>query len=221
MTARDSQLVERLHEWRDRMPPEVRLVFDHGDAYDKIISSAEQLAGQPADLQRSAAEQLAWAKQLDALVEQLDQMESRIPDWQGPARDAFDQALSQLSDQARALAEVGREGNIALNAADDGWRAGDELVMELVRTSIDFAIRTLDVARRMAPLTGGMSMSTWVSVNLRQVQELASEVEHAAQRLGSLREHLTGLLSELTQASQQISDEMSALRDRIGPISNS
>lgn len=219
MTTNNSRLLAQLQQWRDRMPPEVRLVFDHDDCYEKIIDCAEQLAGQPRNLQRGAAEQLAWAKQLDGLVEQLDHMDDRIPDWQGPAREAFNDALDHLSQQARSLADVGREGSIILSAADEGWQAGDELVLELVGTSVDFAQRTLTVARRMAPLTGGLAMSTWVTVNIRQVRELVSQVEQATERLGSLREHLTGLLTELTQASQQISDDMVALRDRIGPIS--
>lgn len=214
MTAQ-SELIQHLQVTRRRMPYEVRLVFDYDDQYDKIIEFAGRLAGQPTDLLESAAQQRQWAQQLDEIADQIDQMNRRVSDWAGPAREAFDDAIRQLSEQARSLATVGRESSDVLSSAERGWHAGDELVTELVETSVNFAIRTLDVARRMAPLTGGVSMSTWVAVNLRQVAKLADEVEQATTRLGSFREHLTGLLGELTKASGRISDQMAALSQRV------
>lgn len=215
MAARADDVAGTLRRWHQQMAPEVRWVFDSAKAYDKILQTVENLSKHPQDLDIVAEHQRGYAQQLNQLAGHLNGMTDRVSDWQGPARQAFDKTVAVLTERVQDLADLGVEGSEILATAQSGRDAGDGLILDLVKTSIDFAVSSLEVARNLSAFTNGLSMSTWASVNIRQVMRLVDEVTKAGERVGSLLGHLTAMLTELTSATTEISNEMGTLRTRL------
>lgn len=211
MNSSSNELVTTLRGWHREMSNEVRLVFDHADSYRRIIELATELTGGPADLLATAAQQAHYANQLAELSEQLGQMSGQVDRWQGASRQAFDQTIQLLDTRVDELAEIGRQSSELLDTAEQGRQATDQLFSELVRTSIDYAERSLQAARTLAPLTGGLSLSSWTASNLKQVSRLLDQLVDAGREAGSLLNQVSFLIGDLTQTAAQVTDELSRI----------
>lgn len=204
-------LVDTLTGWRKQMSAEVRLVFDHDDAYDRILAMADELAAGPTDLAATAADQAARAQRLAELSERLDEMGNRVSEWNGASRQAFDQTVELLNSRVHALAEVGQQSSELLDTAVRGRQAVDQLFADMVHTSIDYAERSLQVARTMAPLTAGASMSQWTISNLRQVDRLLDQLADAGRQVSALVDQVSFLVVDLTSTTRELSEDLSRL----------
>ena len=212
----DSSLVRTLKDWHEDMSPEVRMIFDHDDGYETIVELAAELTNDPADLTGTAAEQTDYAKRLDELAGHLDALGERVGDWQGVSRAAFDHLVADLNDRVHALHEMGNDSSLLIQAAEQGRGANDHLLSDLVRASIDYAERSLQTARSMTPLTGGLAMSQWAAANLRQVTLLLEQLADASERVNSLLTEVSLAVTELTVDTHRISGDLDKLADRLG-----
>ncbi len=210
-------LRDTLEQWRDEMTREVRLVFDHDKAYDRIIALAEELAGGPENLQVTAEQQAAQARRMAELSATLDQIGTRVSDWEGPSRLAFDNTVGLLGERVAQLADLGDQSSRLLGAAHLGRQATDSLVHDLVRTSIDYAERSLAVARVMAFATSGMSLTSWTSSNLSQVARLLDQLSDAGRRVNALYDQVGFLIDQLNDSTLQLTDDLAGIEQRLQP----
>ena len=211
----DSSLVRTLKDWYDSMSPEVRMVFDHDESYSSIVEMAAELTNDPADLTGSAAEQAEYARRLGELAGHLDELGGRVSEWQGASRAAFDQTMTDLNERIRSLHEMGTESSRLMQTADQGRAASDHLLSDLVRATIDHAERSLQTARSMSPLTGGMAMSQWTVTNLRQVTLLLEQLAKANERVNTLLADVGQAVADLTESTEELSGELGQIADRL------
>lgn len=214
---RGSSLRGTLERWHRELTREVRLVFDHDKAYDRIIELAEELVGAPNNLAATAEQQAGQAGRLAELASILDQIGGRVSDWEGPSRIAFDETVALLGQRVGQLAELGDQSSRLLGAAHQGRQATDSLLHDLVRTSIDYAERSLGVARAMASLTNGMSLTTWTSSNLKQVAQLLDQLSDAGRQVTALYDQVGYLVDQLNASTVQLTDDLAGIEKRLQP----
>lgn len=202
--------VETLDAWRREMPRQVRLVFDHDNAYDTIIEAVRSTEG-AWDVEDAAIQQL-YASRLADLASSVNSLRDKVPSWTGPSAEAFDSYVGSLRDKVSTLATMGSQGDSLLNTAAVGARAKDEVVLDLVKSSVDFATRSLGVANALSELTGGTSVANWSVVNIQQVSRLVEEVTEAGGRVDNLLGYISGLFVQLADAIADLGDHLASLQ---------
>ncbi len=212
MTA--TPLVTELQRWHDKMTVEVMLIFDYDDQWETIIKLADR---QSNDEQAALeAEQVRrQSQQLAGLAEGLNRVPSEVPDWQGASRIAFDNTMNLLSRRIRELAEIGEDSNQLLEAAQKSHKAVDDLFLDLVQDSVKHAERSLSIARSMAAMTNGASLTDWVISNLNQVSRLVGQLKSAVARVEDLSNEVDELMNTLSKDTTRIDSELTQLRERL------
>lgn len=211
MISIDEPLVDQLEGWHDAMTHEVRLVFDHDDAYERIIGLARAAGTQGDHSAAVASEQIGYSERLTTLAADLAQMNNRVTDWQGASREAYDNTVEMLRSRVSSLAELGEHSSQLLDTATAGRQAADRLFAELVRTSIDYAERSLQMARAMALPTAGGSMSHWTATNLGQVSRLLDQLADARRHTTALVDQVSFLVMQLAGTATELSDDLAAM----------
>lgn len=207
----DIDLVAELYEWHDEMSAEVRLVFDHNDSFERIVTLAGAGGSRGDQSSAVAAEQLGYSQRLATLAANLNQMDARVSDWQGQSRAAFDKTVAMLSSRISSLAEIGEHSSQLLGTASVGQQAADRLFAELVRTSIDYAERSLQMARAMVLPTAGASMSNWTAANLKQVAQLLDQLADARRHTSALLDQVSYLVNQLASTATELTDELAGM----------
>ncbi|GAA2182179.1 hypothetical protein GCM10009785_20240 [Brooklawnia cerclae] len=215
MGADELDLVATLKQWRDDMSPEVRMVFDVNDTFTRLLGLAMRLSSDPEALRSAAEQQATIARRMEELARQMDGMGARVSDWDGAARRAFDDTVTTLGSRAGELAELGTQGSHLLSTAGQGFQENDRLLADLVRDSIDYAERSLQIAKTLSGLTGGASLSTWTANNVRQVTCLVEQLRQATERVGVLFAQVTSLVTQLTDTADELRDNLADVEQRL------
>lgn len=195
-----------LETWYQRMPLEVQLVFDHKDAWQTIVAAVQA----PVQAEPEAASQAH--DQVGRLCADLEQLPEHLDQWTGSAREAFEGTVGVLNEGVGRLADL-TGGQLVGN----GVQLRDQLVLDLVRTSVSFSIRSLEVARSLVSLTSGYSMTSWTTANLRQVAGLVNQVQEASGRVSALLDQLAELIADLTRATLTLAEELTSLQEWTHP----
>lgn len=206
-------LLDELQAWRRQMSHEVRLVFDHNDAYERIVAMAKD--DQLTESSDAAAEQADYARRLNGLADDLAEMDGRVSEWHGVSREAFDRTMGLLSSRVSALAEVGEQSSQLLGSAHAGRQAADRLFADLVRTSIDYAERSLLVARALTIPTAGASMANWTVANLRQVSKLLDQLADARSKTSALLDQVSYLVQQLADTAAELTGELAGIEQAL------
>lgn len=208
-------LVAEFEQLRKEMSSEVRLIFEHDDAWDSIMALAKKLSSDFSSIPQTAASHEQHAQKLHELSDYLETLPNQVSSWQGSARSAFEQVVGSLNGRVDALGTLSEQSSKLLNAAHQGRAAQDQLVHDLVFTSVEFAEKSLQVARASIVGTNGLSISAWATSNLLQVAKLITQLEETDKSVDDLIDQISYLVNELASHAKTLSSELDTLSTRV------
>lgn len=163
-----------------------------------LISILQQVTGKPEALAQAADIWLAQAQQTKAVADELRQSARPLPqEWQGLASAAFGQHLGQFVNALDSMAgDMGTAAQI-LNQAAQECQVAEDLVNEIIREAIEFAVATLAATAIADIFTFGLAT---IAGGIAEGAEMTAFVARAAQvstKLAEVLEKLLGTLKDL------------------------
>lgn len=215
MSVARSDLVTEFQRIRRSMSREVALVFDHDDTWKHIMVLAEKISTDFSVIDESADMQAHHSKKLAELTDYLEALPGRVSTWTGPARSAFGGVIDSLAKRVDDLGNVSDNSSRLLAAVHQGRMAHDQLVYDLVTTSVEYAEKSLTMAKASIVATNGLSMSVWTTSNLTQVDKLVTQLDETDASVDDLIDQVTYLVGELSAHAQTLTDEIATLTDSV------
>ncbi len=205
-----SSSIEELNQLYDQLPEQVKLVYDQNDTYRKIIESLDQTIGRPEAITATMAAHERLSNQLSEVAKHISELPLTISGWTGKANESFTEHTRRSSVSLTKLSELTDETKQVLDTAVRATEAGERLILNLVRSSLNYSVSSLDKAQSIAGLTLGTSISTWASLNVVQANQLLKLVEQNTARVQTLIARLTVLLKEITETTLATAKELGA-----------
>jgi WXG100 family type VII secretion target len=163
-----------------------------------LLSILQQVTGTPQPLAQAADVWLSQAHQTKAVADELRQAARPLPQaWQGAASAAFGNHLGQLVGALDSMAaDMGTTADI-LNQAAQECQVAEDLVNEIIREAVEFALATLAATAVADIFTFGLAT---IAGAVAEGAEMTAFVARAAQvstKLAEVLEKLVGTLKEL------------------------
>ncbi len=163
-----------------------------------LLSILQEVTGKPEPLAQAADVWLEQAHQTKAVADELRQAARPLPQsWQGAASAAFGDHMGQLVNALDAMAgDMGTAASI-LNQAAQECQVAEDLVNEIIREAIEFALATLAATAVADIFTFGLAT---IAGGIAEGAEMTAFVARAAQvstKLAEVLEKLVETLKEL------------------------
>jgi WXG100 family type VII secretion target len=163
-----------------------------------LISILQEVTGKPEALAQAADVWLGQAHQTKAVADELRQSARPLPQaWQGQASAAFGQHLGQFVNALDSMAgDMGTAAQILSQAAQE-CQVAEDLVNEIIREAIEFAVATLAATAVADIFTFGLAT---IAGGIAEGAEMTVFVARAAQvstKLAEVLEKLLGTLKDL------------------------
>jgi len=162
-----------------------------------LLSILQEVTGKPEPLAQAADVWLSQAHQAKAMADELRQAARPLPQsWQGAASAAFGDHMGQLVNALDAMAgDMGTAASILSQAAQE-CQVAEDLVNEIIREAIEFALATLAATAVADIFTFGLAT---IAGGIAESAEMTAFVARAAQVSTKLAEVLDRLLEELSR----------------------
>jgi WXG100 family type VII secretion target len=162
-----------------------------------LLSILQEVTGKPEPLAQAADVWLEQAHHTKAVADELRQAARPLPQsWQGAASAAFGNHMGQLVNALDAMAgDMGTAASI-LNQAAQECQVAEDLVNEIIREAIEFALATLAATAVADIFTFGLAT---IAGGIAEGAEMTAFVARAAQVSTKLAEVLDRLLEELSR----------------------
>ena len=207
-----TQLRDELEDLHDRAPHQVRLVLDHDRTWERIMAQVALVEAWKTFSEVSPHHE----RQLRDLAEGIRRAPSLVPDWQGPARMAFESTVETMARRIESLAELGADHQ-ALGTVSDGVRRQTESVIrDLVGSAVSHLTRTLIQSIQLAIITSGESLRAWTVSAIVLSRHTRRLVESCVARATALLDRIAELSEVVDQDTRRVQDSLDEMTRRLG-----
>lgn len=162
----------------------------------------------------------AIARQVGQLATEVQTAASEVDGWEGEASNGFRARMGELSGAFEQLAPAVAQTNQILRAAAETSVETANMILDIVKSVIDFLIGSLAVSAALAVFTFGASFAGWIAANLangaRAVAQISSGLARVAQvlqRIASMLDRIADLLRTITKILKEIKELLKLLKE--------
>lgn len=184
-----------LDSWYQECPWPVQRVLE--SPYETVSGWLRFVTGDPNKVAGYGPAYAAIGAEVAKLSAEVDTLSNGMGGWTGAARDAYDAKMRTLRGSLDSLAPAIVQTREILTAAAETSVEAANMILDIIRSVIEFLLTSLAVAGALAAFTFGASAAAWVAANL-------AKGAHALAKVMSGLEKVARVLRQVAQALEKV-----------------
>ncbi|GAA3867240.1 hypothetical protein [Tessaracoccus defluvii] len=197
-----NQYNNALDTWYNDCPGPVQQVLSY--PYGQVSEALRFVTGDPNKVAGYGPTYLAVSREIERISGEVESLNSGIVGWEGEARTAFGGAAQTLSDSLHSLAPAVAQTQEILNAAAETSVEAANMILDIIRSLIEFLLTSLAIAAALAAFTFGASAAAWVAANLAKGAHALAKIMQGLTRVAQVLTRIAQALEKIARVLQQI-----------------
>lgn len=180
--------------------------------YNQVSEWLRWVTGDPNKVAGYAPTYAAIAQQVGQIAGEVEATATGIAGWEGPARQAFDAKMAELSRAFEQLAPAIAQTQEILHAAAETSVEAANMILDIIRGVIEFLVTSLAISAALSVFTFGASFGAWIAANLAKGAHALAQVASGLARVAQVLTRIGDLLVKIARIMEKIVEILKAIK---------
>lgn len=207
-----------LDAWYQDCPWPVQRVLE--SPYRTVSGWLQFVTGDPNKVAGYGPVYEAIGAEVGKLSGEIETISSGMDRWTGQAREAYDAKIQTLRGSLDSLAPaIAQTREILVAAAETSVEAAN-MILDIIRSVIEFLLTSLAVSAALAAFTFGASAAAWVAANLAKgahalakVMQGLEKVARVLQKIAQALEKVAAIMRKVAEVLRRVKEILKLLKE--------
>lgn len=205
-----------LDSWYQDCPWPVQRVLE--SPYRTVSGWLRFVTGDPNKVAGYGPVYEAIGREVERLSGEIDSASAGMGQWTGAARDAYDAKMTTLKDSLSSLAPAITQTREILNAAAETSVEAANMILDIIRSVIEFLLSSLAVSAALAAFTFGASALAWVAANMAKGAHALAKVMQGLQKVAQVLQKIARALEKIASIMKKVAEILRKVKQILDAI---
>lgn len=181
--------------------------------YEKASEWLRWVTGDPNKVAGEGPTYQAIGQEVARLGSQVRESATGISGWEGSAHDNFLVTMGKLEETASKIAPAIQQTTEILHAAAETSVEAANMILDIIRSVIEFLVSSLAIAAATSVLTLGASFGAWIAANLAKGAQALAKLMQGLAKVAQVLEKIAGALKKIAELMKKLAELLKTLKE--------
>ena len=200
-----------LDSWYQSCPWPVQKVLE--SPYQQVSGWLRWVTGDPNKVAGQAPTYEAVAREISRISTEVGSVSAEITVWEGQARAAYDAKMVQVRESLNKLAPAVAQTRAILDAAAQTSVEAANMILDIIRSVIEFLLTSLAVSAALAAFTFGAAFGAWIAANLAKGAQALAKIMQGLQKVAQILTKIAEALTKVAEIMRKVKQILATIRE--------